>query len=134
MTLDVTEATQGKLAELRKVFGLFTSDEAMAAYVIDRYHAAFLGVEMPDGWQFEDDITLADLEAYFSIYDDMPAKSNAWAERGRVIRSALRAGWIKQPDKLTDADIDKLLPSVAAQLKNALDAHYLKVTLQDPNS
>ena len=132
-SIKLSDETVEKLTAVQKQLGIGGVD-LTAAFIVDRFHAAYLDAALPDGWALNDDLTLADMEAYFEAYQAEEGKNkSAWAERGRTIRAALASGWIKQPANLTNEAIGKLRPAQASQLKNALDAHYLKLTIADPN-
>ena len=129
----LSDTTVEKLAAVQKQLGMAGVDGTLA-FIVDRFHAAYLDAALPDGWALNDDLSLADMETYFEAYAAEEGTSkNAWAERGRTIRAALVAGWIKTPIGLTNEAIGRLKPAEAARLKNALDAHYLKLTIADPN-
>ena len=130
-TIKLADETTEKLGAISKLLDAKSIDLALA-FIVDRWHAAYLGAELPDGWLLNEDLSLADMEAYFEAYHSEQGKS-VWAERGRTLRAALAAGWIKQPAGLTAGDIGRLKPAQAARIKNALDAHYIKLTVADPN-
>jgi hypothetical protein len=132
----VSESSLEKLAAIQEIlqngdqaFGMDAANE----YVIDRWHNAYLGGDLPGGWELNDDLTLADLELYYAAYNAEDG-GNAWAERGRAIRAAVIAGWVKRPAALSPDDVGRLKPATAVQVKNALDRHYFKLVTADPNS
>jgi hypothetical protein len=132
----LSEAALEKLAAVGEI--LRNGDEplgldAASEYIIDRWHNAYLGGGLPDGWELNDDLTLADMEVYYAAFDAEDG-GNLWAERGRAIRAAVIAGWIRRPADLGPDDVGKLKPAAAAQIKNALDRHYFKLITADPNS
>lgn len=132
-TIKVDEETLTRLAALGKLFGVRSIDRTLAA-VVERFHAVHLegAGKLPDGWALRDDLTLQDLEAYYTAYDEEKPVS-AWHERGRTIRAACVAGWFSAPVGLTTEQIGKLRPAQVPPLKAAIDELYLKVTTADPN-
>lgn len=128
--LSATAAAQ--LTEITKGFG-WSSDTATLNRLIATFHAAYIAAEVPAGWALNDNLTLDDLEAYFDAYE-AEKSGNAWHERGRTIRAAVKAGWIKEPVDVSAATVGRLKPPEATRLKNALDAHYTRLTVADPNS
>lgn len=136
-----TNETDAQLTALQSAWGstLFPTLDAVAAFVIDRYHAAHFGGVLPDGWALNEDLGLADMEAYYDamaveVGAGKPGRNSVWHARGRTIRAARAAGWIAAPSGLTDEAIGKLKPHEAAQIKNAIDAHTIRLTQPDPNS
>ena len=105
------------------------------ALAVERYYTAYVDKtgRLPKGWKLREDLTLADLETYFEHYNAEEG-DNMWAERGRVLRAALAAGWIAAPADLTAEAIGKLSPAAAAAAKTYIDALYIRLVTADPNS
>jgi hypothetical protein len=151
-TITLSDAALEKLAAIQQAFDdILPGLDAANEYLIDRWHNLYLGDSLPDGWELNNDLTLADLEVYFDAYngeeylrqiaskrDALGLEKNAdvslgvWTERTRVIRAAVLAGWIVKPS-LTLDEVGKLSPAKATQVKNALDRHYQRLLTADPN-
>lgn len=133
VTFEVTEATATLIAALAEQ--MKAPPEFALALVVERYYSAYADKagRLPKGWTLREDLTLADMEAYFAHYDTEEA-GNMWAERGLVLRSARAAGWLLKPDDLTDEAIGKLSPQAAAAAKTYIDALYIRLMTADPNS
>ncbi len=131
--VEVSAETKEKAEALALLFA--ETPENTIALVVDRYHEVYLGKEgaLPEGWELNDDLCLADVEAYFDAYNAEKGIS-AWAERGRTLRAAVTAGWFKAPAGLSIEDVNKLRPNAATKAKNAIDAFYVRVTTESPNS
>jgi hypothetical protein len=151
----LSESALEKLAAVQEI--LAAGDEtfnldATLEYIVDRWHNAYLGGNLPDGWELNNDISSADLAVYSEVYNGeeylkrIAAKRKAldlgkedhvllddWTERLRVVRAALLAGWIVKPVDLSLEDIDNLSPAKIKVVKNALDRHYYKLVMADPN-
>lgn len=131
-TLTLSETAADRLAALTKGFG-WASDQVTVESLIKTFHQAYESDDPPDGWAFNPDLTLADLERYFEAYD-AEKPGNAWHERGRSLRAAAASGWFVTPEAVTQETIAGLSPRDAVKLKKALDAHYTRLTVADPNS
>jgi hypothetical protein len=133
-TIQVSAATLEQLAAVAKLFGIGSLDETLAA-VVDRFHAAHLKVEgrLPFGWHLRDDLTLADLEAYYAARATEDEPVSAWHMRGREIRAAVTAGWFDEPAGLTADDVARLRPAQVPAIKAAIDELYIRLTTADPN-
>ena len=132
-TFEVTEATADLIAGLAAQ--LDVPPGLALAVAVERYHTAYVDKagRLPKGWKLKEALTLADLETYYRHYSEEDA-ANMWAERGRVLRAALAAGWILAPAALTEDDIGKLTPAAAAAAKTYIDALYIRLVTADPNS
>lgn len=130
--LEVTPDTAAKMRELGMLWGL-TEKEAVA-HIVERWHEAYVkgGGSMPQGWTLNEDLTLGDLETYFTYFDKEPT-GGGWIERGSTLRAAVKAGWITADKPLTDEDVKALKPAAARAAKNALDALYVRLVTSDPN-
>jgi hypothetical protein len=132
--IQLSAETLERAQALCKLFGDDSVGETVGS-VVDRFHDAYLNAygRLPDGWKLNDDLTLEHMEAYFDAYK-LEKGDSAWAERGRAIRAAITAGWFVAPDGLSVEDANKLRPAAASRLKVALDAHYVRLVTEDPNS
>ena len=133
VTFEVTEPTAEMVAALAVHM---QAPPAMAlSLAVERYYTAYVDEvgRLPKGWALREDLTLQDLETYFEHYNAEEGGS-MWAERGRVLRAALAAGWITKPDGLSNQDIGKLSPAAAAAAKSYIDALYIRLVTADPNS
>lgn len=137
--MPITKRTE---AQLKRLMASLTNDEGepifetledMAEFAIDRYSASYFDATLPDGWALSDELTLTHMEVYSEAYND-PKNSREWYGRGRTIRAALAAGFILTPEGLTKEDIGKQHPRISTQVKNAIDAHMLRLMIADPNS
>jgi len=90
--------------------------------------------KLPAGWRLNDDLSLADLEAYFKHFNENPGSGSLWEEYGRALRAAIHAGWLVEPPGLTVEAIGRLKPQEAQAAATAIFEHYEKVTADDPNS
>lgn len=136
ITLSAAASTQ--LAEIMAGFG-WANPKIAAERLVATFHGAYVAAAVPEGWVLNDDLTLDDLEKYFEVYE-AEKSGNAWHERGRTLRAAVAAGWFTAPVDVASAGaagvamIGRLNPREAARLKNAIDAHYTRLTVADPNS
>lgn len=132
-TIAVTETTAELAAALALQLGM--PPEQALALAVERYYVAYADKagQLPRGWKLNEDLSLADLETYYEHYATEEAE-NQWAERGRVLRAAVAAGWILKPDGLTVDDIGRLRPAAAAAAKTYIDAFYIRLVTADPNS
>jgi hypothetical protein len=132
--IKVSAETLEQLAAVAKTFGIRSLDMTLAG-IVERFHAAHLGGagRLPDGWQLRDDLSQADLEAYYAAYDAEGKPVSVWHERGRTIRAAITAGWFNAPAGLTPGMVGELRPAQVPAMKAAIDDLYLKVTTADPN-
>lgn len=129
--LKLTAETAEQLAAIGKLWGM-TNEEA-AAHVVGRFHATYIAATgaMPDGWTLREDLSLGDLESYYTFFKEEP-NGGLWVERGSSIRAAIKAGWITAEKPLTANDVKAMTPAQAVAAKNALDALYLRLTVADP--
>ena len=132
VTFELTEPTAEMVAAL--ALHMEAPPALALSLAVERYYTAYVDKagRLPKGWTVREDLTLADLEAYFEHYN-AEESGNMWAERGRVLRAALKAGWITAPDGLTDEAIGKLTPAAASAAKTYIDALYIRLVTADPN-
>lgn len=133
VTFEVTEPTAEMVAALAA--HMEAPPQLALALAVERYYTAYVDKEgrLPKGWVVRDDLSLADLETYYTHYSAEEA-TNMWAERGRVLRAALAAGWILKPADLTNEAIGALKPAAATAAKTYIDALYIRLVTADPNS
>ena len=132
VTFELTEPTAEMVAAL--ALHMEAPPALALSLAVERYYTAYVDKagRLPKGWTVREDLTLADLESYFEHYN-AEESSNMWAERGRVLRAALKAGWITAPAGLTDEAIGKLTPAAASAAKTYIDALYIRLVTADPN-
>jgi len=132
VTFELTEPTAEMVAAL--ALHMEAPPALALSLAVERYYTAYVDKagRLPKGWTVREDLTLADLESYFEHYN-AEESGNMWAERGRVLRAALKAGWITAPAGLTDEAIGKLTPAAAAAAKTYIDALYIRLVTADPN-
>ena len=132
VTFELTEPTAEMVAAL--ALHMEAPPALALSLAVERYYTAYVDKagRLPKGWTVREDLTLADLESYFEHYN-AEESGNMWAERGRVLRAALKAGWITKPDGLTDEAIGKLAPASASAAKTYIDALYIRLVTADPN-
>ena len=132
VTFELTEPTAEMVAAL--ALHMEAPPALALSLAVERYYTAYVDKagRLPKGWTVREDLTLADLESYFEHYN-AEESGNMWAERGRVLRAALKAGWITKPDGLTDEAIGKLTPAAASAAKTYIDALYIRLVTADPN-
>ena len=132
VTFELTEPTAEMVAAL--ALHMEAPPALALSLAVERYYTAYVDKagRLPKGWTVREDLTLADLESYFEHYN-AEESGNMWAERGRVLRAALKAGWITAPAGLTDEAIGKLAPAAASAAKTYIDALYIRLVTADPN-
>lgn len=132
VTFELTEPTAEMVAAL--ALHMEAPPALALSLAVERYYTAYVDKagRLPKGWQLREDLTLAHLETYFEHYN-AEESGNMWAERGRVLRAALKAGWITAPAGLTDEAIGKLTPAAASAAKTYIDALYIRLVTADPN-
>ncbi len=132
VTFELTEPTAEMVAAL--ALHMEAPPALALSLAVERYYTAYVDKagRLPKGWTVREDLTLADLESYFEHYN-AEESGNMWAERGRVLRAALKAGWITAPAGLTDEAIGKLTPAAASAAKTYIDALYIRLVTADPN-
>jgi hypothetical protein len=133
-TIQVDADTLARLLAVSQLFDIGSIDRTLAA-IVERFHAAHLGGagRLPADWTLRDDLSLSDLEAYYTAYDAEDKPVSAWHERGRTIRAAVAAGWFNAPAGLTADDVGKLRPAQVPAIKVAIDELYMRLTTADPN-
>jgi hypothetical protein len=90
--------------------------------------------KLPAGWRLNDDLSLADLEAYFKYFNANQGSGSTWEIYGAALRAAVNAGWVSEPAGLTDEAIGRLSPAEATGAFHAVMNLYDRVTADDPNS
>ena len=132
VTFELTEPTAEMVAAL--ALHMEAPPALALSLAVERYYTAYVDKagRLPKGWTVREDLTLADLESYFEHYN-AEESGNMWAERGRVLRAALKAGWITAPAGLTNEAIGKLTPAAASAAKTYIDALYIRLVTADPN-
>ncbi len=132
VTFELTEPTAEMVAAL--ALHMEAPPALALSLAVERYYTAYVDKagRLPKDWTVREDLTLADLESYFEHYN-AEESGNMWAERGRVLRAALKAGWITAPAGLTDEAIGKLTPAAASAAKTYIDALYIRLVTADPN-
>lgn len=132
-TIELSPEAAEKVKAIGKLWDM--TEAETVEHIADRFHAAYVtGVgKMPAGWTLRENLSLGDLETYYDLFAKEPT-GGAWVERGSTLRAAIAAGWITADKKLTADDVKALKPAQAVAAKNAIDALYVRLVTDDPNS
>ena len=82
-----------------------------------------LTLELPD----PDDLTQRQIERYMECYRRRDEADNA----GKVVRAAVEAGWVKEPDISVEM-VGEMKPAVVRWYAAKIDALYAEVTAIPP--
>lgn len=144
------EATLDQLAAVQEALGKeqFPSLDGLLSFMVNRYHAVYVEPrsELAADWQLRDDLSLEDLEAFWTslLKEANQHKENGsdsmWSRYGRYIRAAVRAGWVISPEIAVGKD-GRLTPSPGRNaeklgaIMGLIDSHYTAILLEgsDPN-
>lgn len=150
MKTEIDKETLQRLEALQDVFGAgaFPTPSAMLDYMVERWHAIYVepSPALADDWQLRDDLSLEDLEDYWtsllaeSRKHTQNGTENMWSRYGRYIRAAVKSGWVISPDvKINDKG--RLEPSPGRNpekllaIMTKIDRHYTRILNEgnDPN-